>query len=80
MGQKRGLMREFSNLKCIQYNRHLYFNNQISTNSMGCTDGNFHYYFFYPVESYNDKDGIYDALRAIIPLRYQVMAISEPVM
>jgi len=47
---------------------------------MGCTDGNFHYYFFYPVESYNDKDGIYDALRAIIPLRYQVMAISEPVM
>lgn len=32
------------------------------------TDGNFHYYFFYPVESYNDKDGIYDALRAIIPI------------
>ena len=32
------------------------------------TDGNFHYYFFYPVESYNDKDGIYDALSAIIPI------------
>ena len=32
------------------------------------TDGNFHYYFFYPVESYNDKDGIYDAIRAIIPI------------
>ncbi len=29
------------------------------------TDGNFGYFFFYPVDSYNDKSGIYDALEAI---------------
>ncbi len=33
----------------------------------GWTDNNFHYYFFYPVKSYNDKNDIYDALRTIIP-------------
>ena len=32
------------------------------------TDGRFGYYFFYPVDSYNDKSGIYDALRTVIPV------------
>jgi len=31
------------------------------------TDRNYGFYFFYPVDSYDDKSGIYDALRAIIP-------------
>jgi hypothetical protein len=31
------------------------------------TDGQFGYYFFYPVDSYDDKTGIYDALGKIIP-------------
>ena len=29
-------------------------------------DNNFHYYFFYPVESYDDKNRIYEALGAIV--------------
>lgn len=31
------------------------------------TDGNFGYYFFYPVDSYDDKSLIYDALWAVVP-------------
>ena len=33
------------------------------------TDGLFHYYFFYPVDSYNDKDAIYNELWKAIELQ-----------
>lgn len=33
------------------------------------TDGLFHYYFFYPVDSYNDKDAIYSELGKAIELQ-----------
>ena len=31
------------------------------------TDGKFGYYFFYPVDSYDDKSGIFDVVGTIIP-------------
>jgi hypothetical protein len=44
----------------------LFQDNDFSYTIVAWTDNNFHYYFFYPVESYDDKNMIYDALGSIV--------------
>jgi len=50
----------------LQVDFHALFNeNDFPYTISAWTDNNFHYYFFYPVESYDDKNGIYGALGPI---------------